>query len=83
MDKKNFFHHNFWKVYYLSYYIQLKHMKAVVFDNSGTLISRYRAIKDIKSGIINDDVCSIDLVDQDPCRALVVIQTDPATYVYN
>ncbi|MFU2192709.1 HAD family hydrolase [Methanobacterium sp. MZD130B] len=61
----------------------IKYMKAVVFDNSGTLISRYRAIKDIKSGLINDNVCSIDLVDQDPNRALVVLQTDPATCIIN
>lgn len=58
-------------------------MKAVVFDNSGTLISRYRAIKDIKSGQINDHVSSIDLVDQHPHRALVVLQTDPATCIIN
>jgi len=58
-------------------------MKAVVFDNSGTLISRYRAIKDIQSGQINDHVSSIDLVDQHPHRALVVLQTDPATCIIN
>lgn len=58
-------------------------MKAVVFDNSGTLISRYRAIKDIKSGLISDHVSSIDLVDQHPHRALVVLQTDPATCIIN
>jgi Cu+-exporting ATPase len=53
-------------------------MKVVVFDNSGTLIERYRAIKDIRTGIICDDVNSIDLVDMVPNRALVVLQTDPA-----
>ena len=53
-------------------------MKAVVFDNSGTLIKRYRAIKDLKSGIISDNVNSIDVVDQDKNRALVVLQTDPS-----
>ncbi|OPX59847.1 MAG: Soluble P-type ATPase-like phosphatase [Methanobacterium sp. PtaB.Bin024] len=58
-------------------------MKAVVFDNSGTLISRYRAIKDIKSGLISDHTSSIDLVDQHPYRALVVLQTDPATCINN
>ena len=26
-------------------------MKAVVFDNSGTLIKRYRAIKDLRNGV--------------------------------
>ena len=53
-------------------------MKVVVFDNSGTLIERYRAIKDLRTGIICDDVSSIDLVDMVPNRALVVLQTDPA-----
>jgi soluble P-type ATPase len=53
-------------------------MKAVVFDNSGTLIKRYRAIKDLRSGIICDNVNSIDLVDHDKNRALVVLQTDPS-----
>lgn len=58
-------------------------MKAVVFDNSGTLISRYRAIKDIKSGVIYDHTSTIDLVDQHPSRALVVLQTDPSTCIIN
>jgi soluble P-type ATPase len=56
-------------------------MKAVVFDNSGTLIKRYRAIKDIKNGIICDDVNSIDIVDKDKNRALVVLQTDPSNCI--
>jgi len=58
-------------------------MKAVVFDNSGTLISRYRAIKDMKTGLIHDETSSIDLVDQHPCRALVVLQTDPSKCIIN
>jgi soluble P-type ATPase len=58
-------------------------MKAVVFDNSGTLISRYRAIKAIKSGVIYDQTSSIDLVDQHPSRALVVLQTDPSKCIIN
>ena len=58
-------------------------MKAVVFDNSGTLISRYRAIKAIKSGVIYDDTSTIDLVDQHPSRALVVLQTDPSKCIIN
>lgn len=53
-------------------------MKAIVFDNSGTLIKRYRAIKDIRNGVICDNVNSIDVVDQDRNRALVVLQTDPS-----
>ncbi|AEG17081.1 HAD family hydrolase [Methanobacterium paludis] len=53
-------------------------MKAIVFDNSGTLIERYRALKYIKTGAICDDVSSIDIVDYDNKRALVVLQTDPS-----
>ncbi len=56
-------------------------MKAVVFDNSGTLIKRYRAIKDIRNGIICDDVNSIDIVDKDKNRALIVLQTDPSNCI--
>ncbi|MEN6330043.1 MAG: HAD family hydrolase [Methanobacteriaceae archaeon] len=58
-------------------------MKVVVFDNSGTLIERYRAIKDLRTGAICDDVNSIDLVDMVPNRALVVLQTDPAQCLAN
>ncbi|HEX3013385.1 MAG TPA: cation transporter, partial [Methanobacterium sp.] len=29
-------------------------MKAIVFDNSGTLIERYRAMKDLQTGQIFD-----------------------------
>ncbi|HMK54587.1 MAG TPA: HAD family hydrolase [Methanobacteriaceae archaeon] len=58
-------------------------MKAVVFDNSGTLIERYRAIKDLRSGVICDDINSIDLVDMGSNRALVVLQTDPAKCLAN
>lgn len=57
--------------------------KAVVFDNSGTLIERYRAIKNIKNGQICDYVSSIDVVDYDEQRALVVLQTDPAECIIN
>ena len=53
-------------------------MKAIVFDNSGTLIKRYRAIKDLRNGIICDNVNSIDIVDRNKNRALVVLQTDPS-----
>ena len=53
-------------------------MKAVVFDNSGTLIKRYRALKDVRNGVICDDVNSIEVVDHDINRALVVLQTDPS-----
>ena len=61
----------------------VNNMKAVVFDNSGTLIRRYRAIKNLKTGIICDDVSSIDIVDYDINRALVVLQTDPSKCIIN
>lgn len=53
-------------------------MKAVVFDNSGTLIKRYRVIKDLRNGNICDNISSIDVVDYNPNRALVVLQTNPS-----
>jgi len=53
-------------------------MKAVVFDNSGTLIKRYKAIKDLRTGVICDNIATINIVDQDKNRALVVLQTDPS-----
>jgi len=57
--------------------------KAVVFDNSGTLIERYRAIKNLKTGLICDDQSTIDIVDRDVDRALVVLQTDPSKCIIN
>lgn len=48
--------------------------KAVVFDNSGTLIERYRVIKDVMSGNIFTDINSLDLIDQTDSLALVVLQ---------
>lgn len=48
--------------------------KAVVFDNSGTLIERYRVIKDVSSGNIFTDINSLDLIDQSDSLALVVLQ---------
>lgn len=58
-------------------------MKAIVFDNSGTLIERYRALKDIQTGLICDTVSSLDIVDNGTQRALVVLQTDPAKCIMN
>ncbi len=49
----------------------------MVFDNSGTLIKRYRVLKNMKTGEICDHVNSIEVVDYNPSRALVVLQTDP------
>ena len=48
--------------------------KAVVFDNSGTLIERYRVIKDVISGTIFTDINSLALIDQTDSLALVVLQ---------
>lgn len=58
-------------------------MKAAVFDNSGTLIRRYRALKNLKTGKICDRMNSLDIVDYRDRRALVVLQTDPATCIVN
>jgi Cu+-exporting ATPase len=58
-------------------------MKAVVFDNSGTLIERYRALKHIKTGLLCDNISSLDIVDNGVERALVVLQTDPAKCIIN
>lgn len=48
--------------------------KAVVFDNSGTLIERYRVIKDVVNGNIFTDINSLELIDQADALALVVLQ---------
>ena len=48
--------------------------KAVVFDNSGTLMERYRVIKDVKSGELFTNVNSLNLIDQKESLALVVLQ---------
>lgn len=48
--------------------------KAVVFDNSGTLIERYRVIKDVLNGNLFTDVNSLDLIDAADDLALVVLQ---------
>ncbi len=58
-------------------------MKAVVFDNSGTLIERYRAVKDLQTGLIFDNISSLDIVDDKTTRALVVLQTDPSRCIIN
>ena len=48
--------------------------KAIVFDNSGTLIERYRVIKDVTTGKLFTDINSLDLIDQRDSLALVVLQ---------
>ncbi len=49
-------------------------MKAIVFDNSGTLIERYRVIKDVFNGEIFTNINSLDLIDSADALALVVLQ---------
>ena len=61
----------------------MQQAKAVVFDNSGTLIKRYRAVKNMRTGNICDHVSSIDIVDYNVNRALVVLQTDPSKCIIN
>lgn len=48
--------------------------KAVVFDNSGTLIERYRVIKDVFTQDIFTNINSLDLIDSADALALVVLQ---------
>lgn len=49
-------------------------MKAVVFDNSGTLVNRYRIIKDLSTGEFITNINSLDLIDKLETAALVVLQ---------
>lgn len=66
-------------------------MKAVVFDNSGTLLRRYRTLKNISKNEICDNMNSIDIVDAKPNRALIIFQVghqylskeDPHESIYN
>lgn len=48
--------------------------KAVVFDNSGTLIERYRVVKDVINDYIFTDINSLDIIDSADSLALVVLQ---------
>ena len=48
--------------------------KAIVFDNSGTLLERYRVIKDVSKGELFTDVNSLHLIDSMDSLALVVLQ---------
>lgn len=48
--------------------------KAVVFDNSGTLIQRFRVIKDVINDDIFTDINSLDLIDSADALTLVVLQ---------
>ena len=49
-------------------------MKAAVFDNSGTLLKRYRTLKNIAKNEICDNMNSIDIVDAKSNRALIIFQ---------
>ena len=48
--------------------------KAIVFDNSGTLLERYRVIKDISTGELITNINSLSLIDNLKNAALVVLQ---------
>lgn len=48
--------------------------KAVVFDNSGTLLERYRVIKEVSTGVLSSDVSSLDIIETKDSFALVVLQ---------
>lgn len=51
-------------------------MKALVSDNSGTLLERYRAIKDIENDEIFTNINSLNLIDSEEYLNLVVLQFD-------
>ena len=48
--------------------------KAIVFDNSGTLLERFRVIKDVSTGELITHVNSLDMIDTCLNAALVVLQ---------
>lgn len=50
--------------------------KAIVFDNAGTLLKRCRAVKNMKTGEISENISSLDIVDLNKDMVLVVLQTD-------
>ena len=56
----------------------MSHMekKAIVFDISGTLLKRCRAVKNMKTGEMSEKISSLDIIDQVEETALVVLQTD-------
>ncbi len=55
--------------------------KAIVSDNSGTLLERYRAIKDIENEIIFTDINSLDLIESGEYLNLVVLQFDTSKFL--
>ncbi|MDR0911478.1 MAG: HAD family hydrolase [Methanobrevibacter sp.] len=50
--------------------------KAVVFDVAGTLLERYRAVKNVNTGKITDKGTTLEIIDDLPNTALVVLQSD-------
>ncbi len=48
--------------------------KAIVFDNSGTLLERYKVIKNVETGELFTNVNSLHLIDSMDSLALVVLQ---------
>lgn len=50
--------------------------RAIVSDNSGTLLERYRAIKEIEGGMIFTNINSLDLIESGEYLNLVVLQFD-------
>ncbi len=56
--------------------IKSYYMKALVSDNSGTLLERYRAIKDIENDEIFTNINSLNLIDSGEYLNLVVLQFD-------
>lgn len=55
--------------------------KAVVFDNSGTLLERYRVIKDIENNILFTNMNSLDLINSHEGLALVVLQFNTSYFL--
>lgn len=51
--------------------------KAIVFDNSGTLVNRLRVIKNLKTGEFNHNTNSLSLISKYKNLVLVVIQFNP------
>jgi len=50
--------------------------KAIVFDISGTLLKRCRAVKNMKTHEMSEEKSSLDIIDQIKDTVLVVLQTD-------
>lgn len=57
----------------------MNNKKAIVFDNSGTLVERYRVIKDLSNNKLITHINSMTLVDDIESAALAVLQFNTAT----